>query len=219
MYNKIMSYIGRLPIKIPSGVNIQILNNNTTISIEGPYGSKRTSTIEGISYKYIEETNQILVVAKSPKFKNFWGLARTLLSNHIQGVSRGFRLTLNLVGVGYKVQLGQSVDGQPLPTLEAKYKEKYGDNFKNHLNKYLEGKDLVQNLTLKLGFSHDIYLDIPEGVTVICPKYSSLTLEGNQKDVLSQFASQIKSYRLPEPYKGKGILFKDEIIRRKQGKN
>lgn len=214
-----MSYIGRLPIKIPSGVNINLSEKNTTISIEGPYGSKKVSPIEGVSYKYVEDSQQIFVLIKSSKFKNFWGLARTLLSNHIQGVSRGFRLTLNLVGVGYKVQLGQSVDGQPLPILEAKYKEKYGDDFKVHLDEAIKGKDRIQNLILKLGFSHEIYLDIPEGVTVICPKYSSLTLVGNQKDVLSQFAAQIRSYRLPEPYKGKGILFKDEVIRRKQGKN
>lgn len=214
-----MSYIGRLPIKIPSGVSIKVLNNNKIISIEGPYGSKTSPLIRGITYNYVEDSQQVFVISQSSKFKNFWGLARTLLSNNIQGVSRGFRLTLDLVGVGYKVQLGQSLDGQPLPLLEAKYKEKYGDNFKKFLDEYIKGKELVQNLTLKLGFSHDIYLDIPEGVTVICPKYSSLTLVGNQKDTLSQFAAKIRSYRLPEPYKGKGVLFKNEVIRRKQGKN
>ena len=214
-----MSYIGRLPIKIPSGVSIKLLNKNSIILIEGPYGSKTSSLIQGITYKYVEDSQQVFVIPQSPKFKNFWGLARTLLSNNIQGVSRGFRLNLDLVGVGYKVQLGQSVDGQPLPLLEARYKNKYGDHFKEYLDEFLEGKDSVQNLTLKLGFSHDIYLDIPEGVTVICPKYSSLILTGNQKDTLSQFAAKIRSYRLPEPYKGKGVLFKNEVIRRKQGKN
>lgn len=214
-----MSYIGRLPIKIPSGVNVEIINNNTGVLLKGPYGSKTTSNIQGISYRYIEKSNQIYVLLQNPKFKKFWGLARTLLSNNIHGVSRGFRLTLDLVGVGYKVQLGQSLDGQPLPILENKLKQKYGENFKIHLEKLIEGKTLVQNLVLKLGFSHDIYLDIPQGITVICPKYSSLTLVGNEKDLLSQFAAKIRSYRLPEPYKGKGILFKDEVIRRKQGKN
>lgn len=214
-----MSYIGRLPIKIPSGVSITLSENNTSISIEGSHGSKKISPIQGISYKYLKDSQQIFVQTKSPKFKNFWGLARTLLSNHLQGVSRGFRLTLNLVGVGYKVQLGHSVEGQPLPILEAKYKEKYGENFKVHLDQDIEGKELIQNLILKLGFSHEIYLEIPEGVGVTCPHYSTLTLAGNQKDILSQFAAQIRSYRLPEPYKGKGILFKDESIRRKQGKN
>jgi len=214
-----MSYIGRLPIKIPSGVSIKVLNNNKIISIEGPHGSKTSPLIQGITYNYVEDSQQVFVISQSSKFKNFWGLARTLLSNNIQGVSRGFRLTLNLVGVGYKVQLGQSLEGQPLPLLEAKYKEKYGDNFKKFLDEYIKEKELIQNLTLKLGFSHDIYLDIPEGVTVICPKYSSLTLVGNQKDTLSQFAAKIRSYRLPEPYKGKGVLFKNEVIRRKQGKN
>ena len=214
-----MSYIGRLPIKIPSGVNIKLSNENKVVSVDGPYGSKVTSVIKGVTYEYLKDSKQIFVVAENEKYKNYWGLARTLLSNHIQGVSRGFRLTLDLVGVGYKAQLGESVDGQPLPLLESKFKEKYGDNFKVHLDKAIQGKELVQNLILKLGFSHDIYLNIPEGIKVECPKYSSLTLTGNQKDLLFQFASEIRSYRLPEPYKGKGILFKNEVIRRKQGKN
>jgi len=214
-----MSYIGRLPIKVPSGVNVAISSDKRTVSIEGVHGSKKTSSIEGITYEYLEKSQQINVLMESPKLKRFWGLARTLLSNHIQGVSKGFRLTLNLVGVGYKVQLGQSIDGQPLPLLESKYKEKYGDNFKPHLKRMIKGKNKVDNLVLKLGFSHDIYLDIPEGITVSCPKYSTLILTGNQKDTLSQFAAQIRNYRLPEPYKGKGILFQNEVIRRKQGKN
>ena len=83
----------------------------------------------------------------------------------------------------------------------------------------MEGQEKVQNLTLKLGFSHDIHLDIPENVTVECPGNSTITLIGIKKDDLAQFAAKVRSYRLPEPYKGKGILFKDETIRRKQGKN
>ena len=214
-----MSNIGRLPIKVPSDIKIDFIDNNTNISIKGPFGSLTTTSIEGISYEYSKDSQQIRIQLTNPKLKKNWGLARTLLANHIKGVSRGFQLTLDLVGVGYKAQLGHSVNGQPIPVLETEYKEKYGDTYKEYLNKVLEGQSKVQNLTLKLGFSHDIYLDIPENVEVECPNNSTILLKGNQKDLLSQFAAKIRSYRLPEPYKGKGILFKNEVVRRKQGKN
>lgn len=213
-----MSNIGRLPIKVPSDIKVNFIDNNT-LSVEGPIGSITTTSIDGISYEYLENSNQVIVQLTNPKLKKNWGLARTLLANYIRGVSRGFRLTLNLVGVGYKAQLGQSVNGRPLPLIEAEHKAKYGDNYKKYLSETLEGQEKVQNLTLKLGFSHDIYLDIPENVTVECSTNSTITLIGTKKDHLAQFAAKIRSYRLPEPYKGKGILFKDETIRRKQGKN
>ena len=108
--------------------------------------------LKGISYKYSENSRQVNVILEDPKFKKSWGTARTLLYNNVTGVSNGFSLTLNLVGVGYKAQLGESVNGQPLPIIEANYKEKYGSEFKKHLNSYLEGQNT--NLTLKLGFSH-----------------------------------------------------------------
>jgi large subunit ribosomal protein L6 len=214
-----MSNIGRLPIKVPSDIKLDFINNNTVISTTGPYGSLTTNPINGIYYEYLEDSQQIKVKLVNPKLKKNWGLARTLLANNIKGVSRGFQLTLNLVGVGYKAQLGQSVNGQPVPVIEAEYKAKYGDTYKDHLNKMMENQPTVQNLTLKLGFSHDIFLDIPQGITVKCPNNSTILLTGTEKDLLSQFAAKIRSYRLPEPYKGKGILFKGETVRRKQGKN
>ena len=214
-----MSNIGRLPIKVPSDIKINFINNNANLVVKGPFGSLTTKSIDGISYKYIKESQQIKIELKNSKLKKNWGLARTLLANQIKGVSKGFQLTLNLVGVGYKAQLGQSVNGRPIPVIEAEHKEKYGDDYKQYLNQTLEGQTKIQNLTLKLGLSHDVYLDIPSDVTVKCPNNSTITLRGNQKDLLSQFAAKIRSYRLPEPYKGKGILFKDEIVRRKQGKN
>lgn len=214
-----MSNIGRLPVKVPSDIKIDFIDNDTNLIVKGPFGSLTTNPIAGISYEYLKESQQIKIKLKDSKLKKNWGLARTLLANHIKGVSKGFQLTLNLVGVGYKAQLGQSVNGRPIPVIETEHKEKFGDNYKEHLNQTLEGQPKVQNLTLKLGLSHDVYLDIPENITVKCPDNSTIVLRGNQKDLLSQFAAKIRSYRLPEPYKGKGILFKGEIVRRKQGKN
>ena len=82
------------------------------------------------------------------------------------------------------------------------------------IDKTPESKQLI----LKLGFSHEIILDILESIQVSCPNYSTLVLTGNEKDILAKFAAKIRSYRLPEPYKGKGIKFRNEIIRRKEGK-
>ena len=141
------------------------------------------------------------------------------MADLIKGVSRGFTFTLDLVGVGYKAELGESLNGQPLPLLEAELMKKYGDDSKSRLNDMIQKGEKSPNLTLKLGFSHEIYLDIPNEITVTCPTYSQVVLEGNNKNHISQFAADIRKYRRPEPYKGKGILFKGEVVQRKQGKN
>ncbi len=215
-----MSYIGRLPVKVPANVSIKISTDNKAVYVEGPLGSKQTSDIPGISYYYVDESKQkIAVQIENKKFKKFWGLARSQMSDIIKGVSRGFTLTLNLVGVGYKAELGESLNGQPLPLLEAELVDKYGDKGKERLKEMIQEGEKSSNLTLKLGFSHDIYLEIPEEITVTCPTYSQVVLEGNNKNRLSQFAADIRKYRRPEPYKGKGVLFKGEVVQRKQGKN
>ena len=133
-----MSNIGRFPIKVPSDIKINFIDNNANLVVKGPFGSLTTKSIDGISYKYIKESQQIKIELKNSKLKKNWGLARTLLANQIKGVSKGFQLTLNLVGVGYKAQLGQSVNGRPIPVIEAEHKEKYGDDYKQYLNQTLE---------------------------------------------------------------------------------
>lgn len=215
-----MSYIGRLPVKVPANVSVNISTDKKIVYVEGPLGSKNTSSIPGVSYHYVDESNQkIKVQIENKKFKKFWGLARSQMADMIKGVSRGFTLTLDLVGVGYKAELGESLNGQPLPILEAELTNKYGDKAKDLMKKIIQEGEKSPNLTLKLGFSHDIYLEIPEEVKVHCPNYSQVILEGNDKNRLSQFAADIRKYRRPEPYKGKGILFKGEVVQRKQGKN
>ena len=177
-----MSYIGRLPIKIPEEVRVSISGN--ALVVRGPAGVEYSTPIDGITYKISADGSFLHVELADERWKPFWGMARTLASNLIIGVSRQFTLKLELVGVGYRVAIIE--------------------------------KDSV--LELKLGFSHDILLDIPEGISVICPSNTNITLTGNNKDLLAKFAFKIKSFRPPEPYKGKGIKFLDEDIRRKEGK-
>jgi len=182
-----MSYIGRLPIKIPEEVTVIISENNKNVVVTGPYGVLSILDISGISYSMDSDGSALHVSIEDKKYKRFWGLARTLVSNNIIGVSRQFTLKLELVGVGYRVE-----------TI------KKDENV----------------LELQLGFSHNILLDIPEGIKVDYEpkKKTSIMLTGNNKDLLAQFASKIRSFRLPEPYKGKGITFFNESVRRKEGK-
>jgi|TARA_B100000795_G_C22642288_1_gene376962 large subunit ribosomal protein L6 len=182
-----MSYIGRLPIKVPEEVQVFIAEDNKSVVVKGPHGELKSTDIAGISYHINPEGSALHVSLEDKKYKRFWGLARTLVSNNIIGVSRQFSVKLEFVGVGYRVSV-------------------------------LKTDDSV--LELQLGFSHDILLNIPQGIIVECKskKNTSVVLLGNNKDLLSKFASKIRNYRPPEPYKGKGVKFANESVRRKEGK-
>ena len=184
-----MSYIGRLPIKIPEEVSVSVSGDHKTVVVKGPCGELGSTEISGIRYKLDSEGSMLSVVLEDKKHKRFWGLARTLTSNNIIGVSREFVLKLEFVGVGYRASIQKNN-----PTV----------------------------LEVKLGYSHDILLDIPSDIKVEClgpeKARNQIVLSGNNKDLLSKFAFKIRNYRPPEPYKGKGIKFAGESIRRKEGK-
>jgi len=220
-----MSYIGRLPIKIPLGVNVDIGENQNTIKVSGPHGEFEMPVTPGIFYNLDETQTALLLSISHPKYKKFWGITRTLLANNITGISREFQMKLELVGVGYKARVDETYDGISRDIIEEELVEKYKSeklNKKDLADKiaesFIDKTPESKQLILKLGFSHEIILDIPESIQVSCPNYSTLVLTGNEKDILAKFAAKIRSYRLPEPYKGKGIKFRNEIIRRKEGK-
>ena len=129
-----MSYIGRLPIKIPEEVSVSIAGDQKTVVVKGPCGELSSKEISGITYKIDSEGSALNVLLEDKKYKRFWGLARTLVSNNIIGVSRQFILKLELIGVGYRVSVQEAN-----PTV----------------------------LELKLGYSHDILLDIPSDIKQI----------------------------------------------------
>lgn len=179
-----MSRIGKLPIDIPQGVEIKIKDNNVTV--KGKLGQLEQQIHSDLEVKV--EENQVVVTrpTDSKEHKSMHGLYRSLINNMVQGVSEGFKIVLEMIGVGYKA----SVTGQVLE--------------------------------MSLGFSHDLLLELPAEVKaeVVQEKRSHpvLTLISADKQLVGQVAAKIRSYRLPEPYKGKGIKFKGEEIRRKQGK-
>ncbi|MCL2801315.1 MAG: 50S ribosomal protein L6 [Treponema sp.] len=176
-----MSRIGKIPVKVPSGVKVAF--QNEMITVEGPKGKLTQKYHPVVSFE--DKGGEIIVSRSSDEkqVKSFHGLYRCLLSNMITGVSAGFNKSLIVNGVGYKAEV--------------------------------QGKLLA----MSLGFSNDVYVAIPEGLAVAVDQGGKLTISGIDKQRVGEFAAQIRKLRGPEPYKGKGIRYEDEIIRRKVGKS
>lgn len=180
-----MSRIGKVPINIPEKVQIDISKGNL-VTVKGPKGEIKQQVDPDLTIRV--ESNIIYVERPTDqkRHKAMHGLYRTLISNMVEGVSKGFTTKQELVGVGYKVVA-------------------------------------VENrLEFALGFSHDIVLVLPDEVKcsaeTIKGKNPTVTLESHDKELLGLMAAKIRSLRKPEPYKGKGIKYSGEILRRKAGK-
>ena len=176
-----MSRIGRMPIAIPTGVTVEIAENNK-VTVKGPKGTLERVLPEEMNIKLDAETVVVSRPNDLKKMKSLHGLTRTLIANMIQGVVEGYEKVLEINGVGYKVQK--------------------------------QGKKLV----LSLGYSHPVEMEDPEGLEVIVEGTNKITVKGIDKEKVGQFAAEIRDKRRPEPYKGKGIKYADEVIRRKVGK-
>lgn len=177
-----MSRIGKQPIIIPEGVKVNIKSDS--IEVEGTKG--KLSQYFDNEYISVEKDDNNIVLKNKENLKKsnaMHGLYRSLFSNMVIGVSKGFSKELIIEGVGYKASL--------------------------------KGKTVV----LSLGFSHDVIYNVPEGINIeINKKGTDIVISGADKQLVGLVASQIRSLRKPEPYKGKGIHYKDEHIRRKMGK-
>ena len=181
-----MSRIGKLPVSLPSGVSVELLDGNV-LKVKGPLGEMCQKvdpdiklTVEDNQIKFERPTDQ-------PRHRSMHGLYRALVHNMVVGVSEGFTTQQELVGVGYRV----SVQGQLL--------------------------------TFSLGYSHEIQLMLPDEVKAEIPDVRKgenprLVLKSCDKQLVGQVAAKVRSFRRPEPYKGKGIKFVGEQLRRKAGK-
>jgi large subunit ribosomal protein L6 len=181
-----MSRIGILPIDIPSGVTVEVDKDNL-VTVKGPKGELKQQVDKNITLK-VEENQVVLsrsAEEKDQKAKH--GLYRSLVSNMVVGVSEGYTIQQELVGVGYRADV------------------KNGNR-----------------LELSLGYSHDIVMEMPPEVKVEARTERRanpiITLTSIDKQLIGQVAAKIRSFRPPEPYKGKGIKFVGEQIRRKAGK-
>ncbi|MDH5750094.1 MAG: 50S ribosomal protein L6 [Rhodospirillales bacterium] len=175
-----MSRIGKNPVTVPSGVDVQI--SGQQITAKGKLGQISRTFVDDVVIS--REGDQIWVKpsSDSSQSQKMWGTMRSMLSNMITGVSEGFTRNLEVNGVGYRAQV--------------------------------QGKDLI----LQLGYSHEVRFPIPEGVTIQCPEQTKISLSGADKQKVGQAAAVIRRFRPPEPYKGKGIKYDDELIVRKEGK-
>ena len=176
-----MSRIGKMPITVPAGVEINVAEGNV-VTVKGPKGTLTQKLSEKMTLT--REDGVIVVTRPNDEKENrsLHGLTRTLLSNMVVGVTEGFKKELDVNGVGYRV---------------AK-----------------EGNKLNMNI----GFSHPVIMEEPEGITIEVPSPNKIIINGTDKQKVGQFAAEVRGKRPPEPYKGKGIKYTDEVIRRKEGK-
>ncbi|KAK6503080.1 hypothetical protein TWF481_008116 [Arthrobotrys musiformis] len=210
--NPLSSKVGSSPLIIPESVKLSIYNPppprhatrtlpQRTVTVEGPLGQVTIPiphflnlTIASPPKDSEIKSSKVIITVNEPNDKpqrQMWGTARALLANHILGVTEGHAALLRFVGVGYRAIVQ---DGS---------------------GRFNEGRKIVN---LKLGYSHPIMLPVPEGVTASAPVPTRLLLEGINKEVVNSFAAEIRRWRVPEPYKGKGIFVNDETIKLKAKK-
>ena len=176
-----MSRIGKLPVKLATGVTITVDEHNV-VTVKGPKGE----LTQRVSPEMIlEQENGVLTVKRPSDDKQhraLHGLTRSLINNMVVGVSTGFEKKLEIVGTGYRAQM--------------------------------DGKDLVLNV----GYSHPVRFSKPDGIEFETPAPTKITVKGIDKQKVGQIAADIRKTRSPEPYKGKGIRYEGEFVRRKEGK-
>jgi large subunit ribosomal protein L6 len=181
-----MSRIGKLPIEIPAGVQVTV-NDKNLVTVKGKLGELTQQVDPCITLKIESSTVTLERHTEQKRHRALHGLYRSLVANMVKGVSEGFKVVQELVGVGYKA----SATGQVLE--------------------------------LALGYSHNIFVDLPVEIKVETVtergKNPIITLTSYDKQLLGQVAAKIRSLRKPEPYKGKGIRFLGEVVRRKAGKS
>jgi large subunit ribosomal protein L6 len=175
-----MSRIGKLPVKIPSGVTVNL--NDHTLSVKS--GKSELTRQLNPAMKVSVSGDAVVVErpSESKLHRSLHGLTRTLVWNMIEGVSKGYEKQLELVGVGYRASR--------------------------------QGEALVLNV----GYSHPVRYPVPQGITIDVPEPTRVNIKGPSKEQVGQVAAEVRKIRPPEPYKGKGILYRGERIRRKAGK-
>jgi large subunit ribosomal protein L6 len=175
-----MSRIGRLPIPVPSGVDVTIDGRNVTV--KGPKGTLSRVLHPDMTVSREDGTLVVTRPTEQKTHKQLHGLTRTLVNNMVVGVTDGYRKGLEITGVGYRAALSG------------------------------------RKLQLNLGYSHQIEIDPPEGITFEVENPTRLAVVGIDKELVGQIAAKVRSTRKPEPYKGKGVRYSGEYIRRKAGK-
>ena len=175
-----MSRIGRLPVAIPSGVDIAI--DGQTVKVKGPKGELQVTVTEPITVEKTENGVEVSRPDDERESRSLHGLTRSLINNMVVGVTEGYEKKLEIHGTGYRVQ-----------------------------NK-------GNSLEFALGFSHPVVVEAPEGITFTVENPTRFAVQGIDKQLVGETAAVIRKLRRPDPYKGKGVRYEGEQIRRKVGK-
>jgi large subunit ribosomal protein L6 len=175
-----MSRVGKNPVKVPSGVTVNVSGQEVTA--KGKLG--QLSMILSKDVEALLDGDSVLVKPRdeSKRSRMLWGMTRNMIRNMVTGVATGYTVNLEINGVGYRAAVQGKV------------------------------------LNMQLGYSHDINYPIPEGITIKCDKPTAISISGADRQKVGQVAAEIRGYRKPEPYKGKGIKYDDETVLRKEGK-
>jgi large subunit ribosomal protein L6 len=175
-----MSRIGKAPVEVPGGVNVEI--SGSSVKVTGPKGELTVPVGRGVQVKQEDGSIVLERASDAPDHKAMHGLTRSLIQNAVTGVTEGFSKTLQIAGVGYRAAI--------------------------------QGRDL----NLQVGYSHPVLISPREGVEFEVPNATTIVVRGIDKQQVGQMAAELRKVRPPEPYKGKGIRYSDEQIRRKVGK-
>ena len=175
-----MSRIGKNPVQIPQGVEVQL--SGQTLTAKGRLGALSLAVAPEVTAKIADGAVTITPNDESKRARALWGTTRALVNNMVTGVGTGFTRNLEINGVGYRA----AVQGN--------------------------------TLNLQLGYSHDIPYPIPSDVKIACERPTAIAITGADKQRVGQVAAEIRAFRPPEPYKGKGVKYAEETIRRKEGK-
>ena len=175
-----MSRVGKNPVAIPAGVQVDL--SGETLTAKGRLGMLSLLVSNEVAATIADGAVTIAPKSETKRARAMWGTTRALVNNMVQGVANGFTRNLEINGVGYRA----AVQGS--------------------------------SLNLQLGYSHDINYPIPSDVRITCERPTAITVSGADRQRVGQVAAEIRAFRPPEPYKGKGIKYADEVIRRKEGK-
>ena len=175
-----MSRIGKMPVPVPDGVEVQIAGQDVTA--KGKLGELSVCLVSEVSIAREDDGLVVLPADNSRLARQMWGLSRSLVNNLVLGVTEGFTINLEIQGVGYRA----AVQGN--------------------------------SLNLDLGYSHQVQYPIPDGIKIACEKPTLISVQGADRQQVGQVAAEIRKFRKPEPYKGKGIRYEGEYVRRKEGK-
>ena len=175
-----MSRIGKQPIELPKGVEVKL--GEDMVEVKGPKGTLQTPICSLLNYEIADGHLTITRKDDTRESNAQHGLRRTLIANCVEGVSKGFSKTLEVIGVGFKVAVKGNI------------------------------------IDLSVGYSHPVLLELPKGLEAKA-EGTKLTISGIDKELVGEFAARVRRVREPEPYKGKGIKYENEIIRRKAGKS